>query len=122
MRISRAAGVAVVLAVLAGGSGCRALKERQDMDRANKLFAAKNGAIVGPLKGTEGYFITKVEASREGHIPFEAARTELAEEKLRQEQAVTRAKAAAEAALAKANAAPTSTLKTIFPPPPRATM
>jgi tetratricopeptide (TPR) repeat protein len=35
------AGVAVVLAVLAGGSGCRAIKERQDMDRANKLFAAK---------------------------------------------------------------------------------
>jgi len=41
MRISRAAGVAVVLAVLAGGSGCDAIRMRQQMDRANKLFAAK---------------------------------------------------------------------------------
>ena len=81
------------------------------------MFAAKNGAIVGPSKGSEGYIITKVEGSREGHIPFEMARLELAEEKLRQEQAVTRAKAAAEAALAKANANPTAALKTIFPPP-----
>jgi len=83
----------------------------------DKLFAAKTGAIVGPFKGSEGYVITKVEGSREGHIPFENARTELAEEKLRQETAVTRAKAAAEAALAKANANPTASLKTVFPPP-----
>jgi len=83
----------------------------------DKVFAAKNGAIVGPSKGSEGYIITKVEGSREGHIPFEMARLELAEERLRQEQAVKRAKAAAEAALATANANPTAALKTIFPPP-----
>jgi peptidyl-prolyl cis-trans isomerase D len=83
----------------------------------DKLFAAKEGAIVGPLKGSEGYVIAKVEGSREGNIPFEAAKTELAEKKLRQEQSAARAKAAAEAALAKAKEAPTSTLKTIFPPP-----
>jgi parvulin-like peptidyl-prolyl isomerase len=83
----------------------------------DKLFAAKDGTVVGPLKGTDGYVISKVEGSREGHIPFEAAKTELAEEKLRQEQATARAKAAAEAALAKAKEAPTSTLKTVFPPP-----
>src|SRR5262245_56107177 len=50
----------------------------------DKLFAAKNGAIVGPLKGNDGYIISKVEGAREGHIPFEMARLELAEEKLRQ--------------------------------------
>jgi peptidyl-prolyl cis-trans isomerase D len=86
-------------------------------DAEDKVFAAKNGAIVGPSKGSEGYIITKVEGSREGHIPFEMARTELAEEKLRQEQAVSRAKAAAEAALAKASASPAVPLKTVFPPP-----
>jgi peptidyl-prolyl cis-trans isomerase D len=86
-------------------------------DAEDKVFAAKNGAVVGPFKGSEGYIITKIEGSREGHIPFEMARTELAEEKLRQEQAVSRAKAAAEAALAKASATPAATLKTVFPPP-----
>jgi peptidyl-prolyl cis-trans isomerase D len=86
-------------------------------DAEDKLFTAKDGAIVGPFKAADGYIISKVEGSREGHIPFEAAKTELAEEKLRQEMGVTRAKAAAEAALAKAKAAPTSTLKTIYPPP-----
>ena len=83
----------------------------------DKLFAAKEGEIVGPLKGNDGYIITKVEGSREGQIPFEKAKLELADEKLRQEQGVTRAKAAAEASLAKAKENPTATLKTIFPPP-----
>jgi peptidyl-prolyl cis-trans isomerase D len=88
-------------------------------DAEEKLFAAdvKPGAIIGPLKGNDGYVITKVEGSREGHVPFESARAELAEEKIRQEQGTARAKAAAEAALAKAKAQPTATLKTIFPPP-----
>jgi peptidyl-prolyl cis-trans isomerase D len=83
----------------------------------DKVFAAKDGAIVGPSKGADGYIITKVEGSREGHIPFEAAKTELAEEKLRQEMGVARAKAAAEAAMAKAKAQPSAALKTIYPPP-----
>jgi peptidyl-prolyl cis-trans isomerase D len=85
----------------------------------SKLFEAnvKAGAIIGPLKGNDGYVITKVEGSREGHIPFETAKLELAEEKLREEQGTTRAKAAAEAALAKAKTQPTATLKTVFPPP-----
>src|SRR4051812_44435656 len=67
-------------------------------DAEDKLFAAKNGAIVGPVKGNDGYVISEVEGSREGHIPFEMAKIELADEKLRQEQGVARAKAAAEAA------------------------
>jgi peptidyl-prolyl cis-trans isomerase D len=83
----------------------------------DKLFDAKSGAIVGPLKGTDGYVIAKVEGSREGHIPFDLAKLDLALEKLRQEQGVARAKAAAEAALAKANQNPTAALKTVFPPP-----
>jgi len=83
----------------------------------DKLFAAKEGMIVGPLKGSDGYVIAKVEGSREGQISFDMAKMELAEKKLRQQQAAARTKAAAEAALAKAKEAPTSTLKTIFPPP-----
>src|SRR5262245_10018357 len=71
----------------------------------DKLFAAKEGAIVGPLKGSDGYVIAKVEGSREGQISFEAAKMELAEKKLRQEQGAARAKAAAEGALAKAKEA-----------------
>jgi peptidyl-prolyl cis-trans isomerase D len=86
-------------------------------DAEDKVFAAKDGALVGPLKGNDGYVITKVEGSREGHIPFEAARLELAAEKLRQEQAAARAKTTAEAAVAKAKENPTATLKTTFPPP-----
>jgi peptidyl-prolyl cis-trans isomerase D len=93
-----------------GGTGLQGEAE-------DKLFAAKSGAIVGPLKGTDGYVIAKVEGSREGHVPFDLARLELAQEKLRQEQGVARAKAAAEAALAKANENPTAALKTVFPPP-----
>ena len=83
----------------------------------DKLFAAKSGAIVGPIKGSDGYVIAKVEGSREGHIPFEKAQGELAEEKLRQEQGAARAKAAADGALAKAKENPTANLKTVFPPP-----
>ena len=41
----------------------------------DKLFDAKSGAIVGPLKGTDGYIIAKVEGSREGHVPFDMAKT-----------------------------------------------
>ena len=93
-----------------GGTGLQGEAE-------DKLFAAKNGAIVGPAKGNDGYVISRVEGTREGHIPFEMARAELAEEKLRQEQGVARAKAAAEAALAKAKENPTAALKTVFPPP-----
>jgi peptidyl-prolyl cis-trans isomerase D len=83
----------------------------------DKLFAAKEGTIVGPLKGNDGYVITKVEGAREGQIPFDKAKLELAEEKLRQEQGVTRAKAAAEAALAKAKESPAATLKALYPAP-----
>jgi len=41
MRIWRAAGAAVVLVTLVAGTGCGAVRERQLMNKANQLFAAK---------------------------------------------------------------------------------
>jgi tetratricopeptide (TPR) repeat protein len=41
MRTSTAAGVAIMLAVLAAGFGCGVVADRQRMNKANKLFAAK---------------------------------------------------------------------------------
>ena len=49
MRIVRAAGVAMVLAVLAGGSSCDAIRVRQELDKANKLFAAKKYDLAIPV-------------------------------------------------------------------------
>jgi peptidyl-prolyl cis-trans isomerase D len=85
-------------------------------DNEDKVWNAKPGTIVGPLRGTDGFVITKMEAAREGEISFDKAKLELAEEKVREEQANARAKAAAEAALAKAKASIGSPLKTLFPP------
>jgi peptidyl-prolyl cis-trans isomerase D len=81
----------------------------------DKLFAAKAGDVIGPVKGDSGLLITKVEGSREGTVPYEAAKLELADSKLREELAQQRAKADAEAALAKAKAAPDKTLKELYP-------
>jgi peptidyl-prolyl cis-trans isomerase D len=83
----------------------------------DKLFAAKEGALVGPLKGNDGFVIAKVEGAREGHVPFDKAKRELAEEGLRREQATARAKAAAEATLAKLKQTPAATMKATYPPP-----
>jgi peptidyl-prolyl cis-trans isomerase D len=81
-----------------------------------KLFAAKAGDLVGPVKESAGVVITKVEGLREGTISYDQAKPELAESKLREERAEARAKSDAEAALAKAKAAPTTTtLKQLYP-------
>jgi len=84
-----------------------------------KLFAAKpgdkTGNLVGPVKGPSGFTITKVEGVREGTVPYDQAKLELAESKLREEKAKARAQADAEAAVAKAKAAPTKTLKELYP-------
>lgn len=86
-----------------------------------QLFEAKAGDLVGPLKGATGLYLTKVEASREGNVPFADVKLELAEEKVRAEKAGAQAKARAEAALAtvraEASKTPTKTLKDIFPAP-----
>jgi peptidyl-prolyl cis-trans isomerase D len=86
-------------------------------DAEDKVWNAKPGAIVGPLRGTDGFLIIKMEGAREGAVPFEGAKLELAEEKLREERGNAKAKSAADAALAKAKPTPATALKTTFPPP-----
>jgi peptidyl-prolyl cis-trans isomerase D len=83
----------------------------------DKVWDAKPGTVVGPLRGDNGYVIVTVEGAREGEVSFDAAKLELAEEKLREERGNARAKTAAEESAAKAKQAPTATLKTTFPPP-----
>ncbi len=90
-------------------------------DPEKQLFDAKVGDVVGPLKGASGIYLTKVEGTREGNVPFADVKLELAEEKVRAEKAGVQAKTRAEAALATAKAelakAPTKTLKDVFPGP-----
>lgn len=83
----------------------------------SKVWPAKDGALIGPEKAEGGFFIVLAEATREGDIPFEKVRLELAEEQSRQERAKEKAKAEAEAALAKARAAKEKALKDVFPAP-----
>lgn len=82
-----------------------------------KVWAAKDGEVVGPEKGSDGFYLVIAEGSREGDIPFEKVRAELAEDQLRQDKAKERAKADAEAALAKAKGAAAKSLKDLFPAP-----
>jgi peptidyl-prolyl cis-trans isomerase D len=82
-----------------------------------KVWAAKDGELVGPEKIAGGLALVVPEASREGDISFEQARPELAEAELRQERSLALAKTQAEAALAKAKAEPSKSLKEIFPAP-----
>ncbi len=86
-------------------------------DPEKQLFAAKTGDVVGPLKGASGFYITKVEGDREGNIPFDKVKLELAEEKVRAEAAGAQAKTRAQDALALAKTQPGKTLKELFPAP-----
>jgi parvulin-like peptidyl-prolyl isomerase len=80
-----------------------------------KVWKATSGAIVGPLRSTDGYVITKVEGQRNGSVSFEQAKLELAEQKLREERSDAKAKAAAAAAVAKLQASPAQSMKELFP-------
>jgi peptidyl-prolyl cis-trans isomerase D len=82
-----------------------------------QLFAAKTGDLIGPLKGAGGYYVTKIEGDREGNVPFDKVKLELAEEKVRAETAGAQAKTRALAALTLAKADPKKTLKDVFPAP-----
>jgi peptidyl-prolyl cis-trans isomerase D len=82
-----------------------------------KVWAAKDGELVGPEKIAGGLALVIPEATREGDISFEQARLELAESELRQERSQALAKTQAEAALAKAKASPDKSLKDLFPAP-----
>ncbi|HEV3032182.1 MAG TPA: SurA N-terminal domain-containing protein [Polyangia bacterium] len=86
-------------------------------EQEKQLLAAKTGDVVGPLKGAGGFYVTKLEGEREGNVPFDKVKLELAEEKVRAEGAGARAKARAEAALALARSESAKTLKDIFPAP-----
>jgi len=81
----------------------------------DKVWAAKDGELVGPVKIAGGLALVVPEAAREGDIAFEQARPEIAESELRQERSQARAKAAADAALAKAKAESGKSLKDLFP-------
>ena len=83
----------------------------------DKVWAAKDGELVGPVKIAGGLALVVPEATREGDISFEQARLEIAESELRQERSQARAKAEAEAAVAKAKAEPSKSLKDLFPAP-----
>ncbi len=82
-----------------------------------QLYDAKKGDIVGPLRGGVGFYVTKVEGTREGKIPFEDIKLDLADELFRVDKARVHAKEAALSALALARADTTKTLKELFPGP-----
>jgi peptidyl-prolyl cis-trans isomerase D len=82
-----------------------------------KVWAAKDKEVVGPEKGSDGFYLVVAEGSREGDITFDQVRAELAEDQLRQDKIKARAKADAEAALAKAKGAAAKSLKELFPAP-----
>lgn len=84
-------------------------------DAEAKVWQAKDGEVVGPIKTSAGFVLVMAEGTREGDISFDQASPELAEADMRQEKAVAMAKADAEAALARAKAAPGKSLKELFP-------
>jgi peptidyl-prolyl cis-trans isomerase D len=82
-----------------------------------KLAAAKDGEVVGPIKTATEFVLAVAEGTREGTIAFDAAKPELAENKLREEKSKAQAKGEADAALAKIKASPDKSLKELFPMP-----
>ena len=83
----------------------------------DKVFGAKTGELLGPFKTKDGGAALLVtEGTREGDLPFDKVKLDLAEEKLREERSGALAKADAEAAMAKAKAGGGKSLKELFPP------
>jgi peptidyl-prolyl cis-trans isomerase D len=83
----------------------------------DKVFAAKPGELLGPFKTKDGgASLLVVGGTREGDLPFDKVKLDLADEKIREERSGALAKADAEAALAKAKADEGKTLKELFPP------
>ena len=82
----------------------------------DKVLAAKAGELLGPFKTKDGgAALLVVEGNREGDLPFDKVKVELAEEKIREERSGALAKADAEAAMAKAKAGSGKSLKELFP-------
>jgi parvulin-like peptidyl-prolyl isomerase len=82
-----------------------------------KVAAAKDGEVVGPIKTATEFVLAISEGTREGTIAFDAAKQELAENKLREQKSKAQAKGEADAALAKIKASPDKDLKELFPMP-----
>jgi peptidyl-prolyl cis-trans isomerase D len=80
-----------------------------------KVWAAKDGDVIGPEKGADGYYLVVAEGTREGDLSYDTVKLELAEDQLRQDMARTRARADADAAMAKARGASGKSLKELFP-------
>lgn len=80
-----------------------------------KVWAGKENDVVGPVRGTDGFYLVAIEGAREGDLAFDKVENDLAENELRQEKAKTAAKQAAEAALAKAKGTEGKPLKDLFP-------
>lgn len=87
-----------------------------DSDEA-KVFGAKPGEVIGPLKSTkaEGWVLFSTSASRQGTLTFEQVKIELAEEQLKQQKAVEIAKRHADAVVAQGKSAPDKSLKELYP-------
>ena len=79
------------------------------------LTDAKEGSVIGPVKGDTGYWLIRVEGDKAARdLSLEDARGEIAENLFRQENARAVAKAKAEALLAAAKAAGDQTLEQLL--------
>jgi len=81
------------------------------------VLAAKAGTVVGPFKKGDALALFVTSGSRQGTLSFDAVKSEMAEERIRQEKAVALAKQHAEDALAIAKGAAGKSLKELFPGP-----
>lgn len=85
-----------------------------DENDEKKLFEAKPGAVVGPLKTSGGFVLLTRSETRKGTQSFDQVKRELAEEQIKQERARALAKQKAEAATTAARGANDKTLKELF--------
>jgi len=81
------------------------------------VLSAKPGVVVGPFKKGDNLALYLLSGSRKGTLTFDAVKSDLAEERLRQDKAIAIAKQRAEQALTLAKASPDKTLKQLFPGP-----
>ena len=81
------------------------------------VMDAKAGSLVGPFKKGDTLALYVTSGSRQGTLTFDAVKSELAEERIRQEKSVGVAKQHAEDALVLAKASDGKSLKDLFPGP-----
>ena len=79
-----------------------------------KIFDAKPGAIIGPERTERGWELVEVEQFREGDVPLADAEKEMAADEVRKDKAKEKAKADAEAVMARVKKG--EKLEAILPP------